>query len=407
MKILVINTGSSSIKYRLFDMENSHLLAAGLIEKIGADISHVSHKAYRADGSSESMKKDQPVKNHRDGLEIVAALLIDEKLGSIADYSEITAVGHRIVHGGENLLEPELVTPEIVEEIKKVVPLAPLHNKAHLIGIEVAQSVFPNASHVVVFDTAFHHTMPKHAYMYAVPYELYEKYKVRKYGFHGTSHKYVSSEAASFIGKDKKDTNVISIHLGNGSSITAVKNGECVDTSMGLTPLAGLIMGTRCGDIDPAVCYYLSKNLELDSQGVDDILNKKSGFLGICGSSDLREVRDKAQSGDERGKLALDMLAYQIAKYVGSYYAVLGTVDAIVFTAGIGENAAIVREMVLQKLEQPFGIKVNKDKNWHNNGCMSAPTEISADDSRIKVLVVPTNEELQIARDTEALLKSK
>ena len=403
MKILVVNTGSSSIKYRLFDMKNLTLMASGLIEKIGAAESIVSHKTYKPDGSIESLKERQPVANHKVGLELIAKLFIDEKYGCIKDYSEITAVGHRIVHGGEKLLEPVFVTPEIIKEVEKLVPLAPLHNSAHLMGIDVAQYVFPDAKHVLVMDTSFHHTIPKHAYMYAIPYEFYEKNLVRKYGFHGTSHKYVSHTLANHVGKKVEDINIISIHLGNGSSVTAVHKGKSIDTSMGLTPLAGLLMGTRCGDIDPAIFHYIAKARNIDVTAVDEILNKKSGVLGICGCSDMREVEDKMAEGDERAVLASDMLAYQIVKYIGSYFAVLGGLDYILFTAGVGENSGDIRERVMKQLGG-FGITLNNEVNWANEGRLGEITKISGEDSKIDVFVVPTNEELQIAKDTENLI---
>ena len=402
MKILVVNTGSSSIKYRLFEMEDSSLLASGLIEKIGAESSIVGHKSYKATGV-ESLKNEQKIENHKVGLELVAKLFIDEKYGCIKDYSEITAVGHRIVHGGEDLIDPVFATPEAIKKVEDLVPLAPLHNSAHLMGIEVALQVFPNAKHVFVMDTSFHHTIPEHAYMYAIPYEFYEKNKMRKYGFHGTSHKYVAHALANHLGKNIADLNIISVHLGNGSSITAVQKGKSIDTSMGLTPLPGLIMGTRCGDIDPAICCFIAKANNIDIKAVDDILNKKSGFLGICGSSDMREVLDKAKAGDPKGVLAIEMLVYQIVKYIGAYFAILGGLDCVLFTAGIGENAADIREKVVEKLTG-FGITLNNEANRENNGEMSKITKISGDDSKIGVFVVPTNEELQIAKDTENLI---
>jgi acetate kinase len=403
MKILVVNTGSSSIKYRLFEMENSSLLASGLVEKIGAELSIVGHKAYRSDGNIDSFKNEQPIADHKVGLELVAELLTDEKYGCIKDYSEITAIGHRIVHGGEKLLEPVFAAPEVIKEVENLIPLAPLHNSAHLMGIEVAYHVFPEAKQVLVMDTSFHHTMPEHAYMYAVPYEFYEKHQVRKYGFHGTSHKYVSNTLSAHLGKKIEDLNIISIHLGNGSSIAAVQKGKCIDTSMGLTPLAGILMGTRCGDIDPAVCYFIAKANNIDAEAVDNILNKKSGLLGICGSNDMREVEDKAMAGDSKAILAIEMLVYQIVKYIGAYFAALGGLDCILFTAGIGENSADIRERVMKKLGG-FNITLNDEVNWENEGRLEKITKISGEDSKIGVFVVPTNEELQIAKDTENLI---
>ena len=403
MKILVVNTGSSSIKYRLFDMENSFLLASGIIEKIGAEESIVGHKTYRQDGNIDALKEKKPIANHKVGLELIAKLFVDEKYGCIKDYSEIAAVGHRIVHGGEKLLEPVFATPEIIKEVENLVPLAPLHNSAHLMGIEVAQHVFPAAKHALVMDTSFHHTIPQYAYMYAIPYEFYEKKQVRKYGFHGTSHKYVANTLATHVGKKVEDINIVSIHLGNGSSVTAVQKGKSIDTSMGLTPLAGLIMGTRCGDLDPAVCHFIAKTDNIDSKAVDEILNKKSGVLGICGCSDMREVEDKMAEGDKKAVLASDMLAYQIVKYIGAYFAAMGGLDYILFTAGVGENSGDIRERVMKKLGG-FGITLNNEVNWENEGRLGDITKISGDDSKIGVYVVPTNEELQIAKDTEKLI---
>jgi acetate kinase len=400
MKILIINTGSSSIKYRLFDMETEAVLASGLIEKIGAEMSIHTHKTTGEDGTERIFRGDYPVPDHRSGLMKVASLLTDEKFGSIKSHDDIAAVGHRVVHGGEEFNRPTLIDDDVIEAIRKNVPLAPLHNPANLTGIEVAISVFPGAKQVAVFDTAFHQTMPDCAYMYAIPYNMYQEHKIRRYGFHGTSHSYVSKEAARFLGRPVEELSMVTVHLGNGSSMAAVKGGRCVDTTMGMTPLAGLIMGTRCGDLDPAVSFFMAENFGLTMKEIDSILNRKSGFLGICGMNDVREITEHMRGGCTRSKLALDMLSWQIKKYIGAYSAAMGGLDAVVFTAGIGENSIYLRWKALEGMEF-LGIDVDPERN---RTASSQNREISSDESRVKALVIPTNEELQIARESIELL---
>jgi len=399
MKVLVINTGSSSIKYKLFTMDKTSLLAGGVVEKIGDD-SFIKHTAYLSDGSRKVFKADLPMENHRVGLEYISELLINDEYGVIDNHSEISAVGHRVVHGGEAFHKPTIIDEDVIRAIEDHVPLAPLHNPANLMGIKVSRTVFPKAIQVAVFDTAFHQTMPDHAFTYAIPYELYTEDKIRRYGFHGTSHKFVSSRAAQYLDIAENKMNIISIHLGNGSSIAAVKDGQCIDTSMGMTPLAGLMMGTRCGDLDPAVIFHLTKNKNLSCDEVDVILNKKSGLLGITGTNDMREVAQQREAGCEKSELAVQMLAYQIKKYIGSYTAALGRVDGIVFTAGIGENSAVMRSLCLENLNN-IGITLDEEKNdIYDEGVAT----ISTDDSPVKVMVIPTNEELQIALEATEIL---
>ncbi|SPD72167.1 acetate kinase A and propionate kinase 2 [uncultured Desulfobacterium sp.] len=400
MKILVINTGSSSIKYQLFDMEHEKALAIGIAEKIGEVTGRLTHKVPVDDGMPRKRVMDGPIKDHREGMNRISALLVDQVLGVIRDKSEIAAVGHRVVHGGEAFQAPTIINEAVIAEIKKNTPLAPLHNPPNLVGIEVARAIFPGIPQVAVFDTAFHHTMPRHAYLYALPYDLYQKEGVRRYGFHGTSHAYVSERAAEHLGKGLDSLNMITIHLGNGASIAAIEKGRCIDTSMGMTPLEGLVMGTRAGDLDPALPFFLSRHLKMNLDQIDGLLNKQSGLKGICGTNDMREVLERRKSGDDRAEAALDIYTYRIKKYIGAYIAVLGIVDAIVFTGGIGENAPIVRELSCHGLTG-FGISIDREKN---NAVSYDIREISAADSNIKVLVVPTNEELKIAQETKKVV---
>ncbi len=401
MKVLVINTGSSSIKYKLFDLTRDSVLASGIIEKIGSAESIIKHTLTNRQGEENNIKETMMIADHKAGLKNIAETLIDEKIGAITDNSEINAVGHRVVHGGETFHRPAILDDEIMEAIKQNVPLAPLHNPANLTGIEVAKSVFPGAKHVGVFDTAFHQTMPESSYMYAIPYEMYEKFKIRRYGFHGTSHHFVALETARYLGKPLEELKIITAHLGNGSSITAVKNGKAIDTTMGMTPLAGLMMGTRSGDLDPAVPFFLAQNNNCTLDRIDTMLNKKSGLYGICGKNDMREIEEMIEAGDEKSKLAFAMLTYQIKKYIGSYIAAMGGCDVISFTAGIGENDIAVRAAACADCEF-LGIEIDEAKN---NVRGDGIRPISSDSSRIKVMVVPTNEELQIARETAKLLK--
>ncbi|MBQ7572935.1 MAG: acetate kinase [Clostridia bacterium] len=396
MKVLVINAGSSSLKYQLIDMDNESVLAKGLCERIGIEGSNLQHTNIAHD---EKTKIEKPMKDHGDAIQMVIDALVDEKIGVISSMDEIGAVGHRVVHGAEEFAQSCIITEAVMKALEKCTPLAPLHNPPNIIGIEACKKIMPNTPMVAVFDTAFHQTMPKKAYMYALPYECYEKYGIRKYGFHGTSHKYVSQKAAELLGKAPEDLKIITCHLGNGSSISAVDGGKCVDTSMGFTPLDGVPMGTRTGAMDPAVVTYLI-NTGMTSKEVDNLMNKQSGVQGISGvSSDFRDLTAAAENGNERAKLALDMFAYQVKRYVGSYAAAMGGVDAIVFTAGVGENDAETRAAVVDGLEY-MGVKIDADKN-NTRGTV----DITADGATVKTLVIPTNEELMIAIDTKKLVE--
>lgn len=399
MKILVINSGSSSIKYQLFEMDKKAALTTGLVERIGLDGSRIKHKIFR-NGDAAEVIKEIPIKNHQQGLERVAELLMDSEVGVIESPAEIAAVGHRTVHGGERFNSTTIITDEVVAKMRELIPLAPLHNPANLEGIEVARQIFPQATQVAVFDTAFHQTMPAAAYRYAIPNNYYTEHGIRAYGFHGTSHLFVSKAAAEYLGKPVADTNVITAHLGNGCSITAIRGGRSVDTSMGFSPLPGLMMGTRSGDIDPAIIYYLGTKLGMPLADIDKLLNKQSGLLGVSGNSDLRDIEARQASGDADAQLALDMYTYRIKKYIGAYVAVLGRVDALVFTAGVGENSPYVRQHSCAGLEN-MGIKLDAAKNRSDSRALR---EISTADSPVKVLVVPTNEELEIANQTLAAI---
>ncbi|MEE1282152.1 MAG: acetate kinase [Acutalibacteraceae bacterium] len=401
MMILVINAGSSSLKYQLFDMDHEKVLCKGNCERIGLDKSVIGHKT--SDG--KQIEKEVAMQNHKDAFMQVNAMLTDAEYGVIKNTTEITAVGHRIVQGGARFSKSELVTPEVIEGIRDLIPLAPLHNAGHVQAIEACLEVFGNEiPQVVVFDTAFHSTMPPKAYIYPLPYEYYEKYHIRRYGFHGTSHRYVSNRYAELTGKSLEGTKIISCHLGNGSSITAIENGKVIDTSMGLTPLDGFMMGTRCGTLDPSVVTYIEEKENLTPQQMSDILNKKSGLLGISGvSSDDRDVTKAADEGNERAILAHDILQYEIKKFIGGYYVALGGCDAMIFTAGLGENQAHHREAICEQLAC-FGVKIDKEINMQTVGGKEA--KISTDDSKIDVYVIPTNEELVIARDTQEIVNN-
>ncbi len=395
MNILVINCGSSSLKYQLIDMTNEKVLAKGLAERIGIEGSKVKHQPE----GKEKVVIEKPMANHKVALEIVTNALIDPEHGAIKSMDEISAVGHRVVHAGEKFSGSVVLNDEVMEALRECIDLAPLHNPPNIMGIEACQELMPNVSMVGVFDTAFHQTMPKDAFIYPLPYELYEKYGIRRYGFHGTSHKYVTNRTAEILGKNIEDLKIITCHLGNGASIAAVKEGKSIDTSMGLTPLEGLAMGTRCGDIDPAIVTFIMEKENLDINGTNNLMNKKSGVLGISGvSSDFRDIEDAAAEGNERAQLALDVFARRVKKYVGSYAAVLGGVDAIVFTAGLGENSPETREAVCEGLEY-MGVELNKEENK----VRGKEKIVSTENSKVKVLVVPTNEELMIARDTKEL----
>ncbi|MFP4341136.1 MAG: acetate/propionate family kinase [Cyclobacteriaceae bacterium] len=400
MKILVINTGSSSIKYKLYDMESQRVLTAGVLEKIGEESSHIKHQFFPAASQQKVKEENKAISDHREGLRRISELLQDEEYGAISNTSEIKAVGHRVVHGGEKFSDATLISDEVKQTIEALIPLAPLHNPPNLQGIAVAEEVFPQAKQVAVFDTAFHQSMPPHAYRYAIPDELYRDKQLRAYGMHGTSHQYVAQQAALHCGKLMSDFNGITVHLGNGCSMTAVKNGKSIDTSMGISPLPGLIMGTRSGDIDPAIIFYLGREMKMSFDEIDQLLNKKSGLKGIAGDNDLRSVTSKMEEGDQRAQLALAMYTYRIKKYIGAYMAVCGPLDALVFTAGVGENSAYVREKSCEGL-QHIGISLDKGKNQQKKEGIK---EIHADDSRCQILVIPTDEEKAIAEQTFTLL---
>ena len=397
MKILVLNCGSSSIKYKLFDMDRKEVIAQGGIEKIGLKDSFL--KFTLPSGEKKVLEKDIP--EHTVGVEFILNTLTSPEYGAIKSLDEINAVGHRMVHGGEKFSESVRLTPEVLAAFTACNDLAPLHNPANLKGVNAISAILPNVPQIGVFDTAFHQTMPKHAYLYAVPYELYEKYGVRRYGFHGTSHSFVSKRAVEFLGLDKDNSKVIVCHLGNGSSISAVQNGKCVDTTMGLTPLEGVVMGTRSGNIDPAIVEFIAKKENLDIAGVMNVLNKKSGLQGMSGvGSDMRDIRAAIADGNEDAKNAYDVLCYGIAKFVGGYVAAMNGVDAIVFTAGIGENVGQLRKDVCNYFGY-LGVEID-DKA---NDTFSEEIVISTPNSKVKVAVIPTNEELAICRDTVALVK--
>ena len=395
MNVLVINCGSSSLKFQLINSESEAVLAKGLCERIGID----GRLTYQPAGGEKNVS-EKAMPTHTEAIQFVIDALTDADTGVVKSLDEIGAVGHRVVHGGEKFAKSVVVTPEVKAAIAECNDLAPLHNPANLIGIEACESLMPGTPQVVVFDTAFHQTMPEKAYMYGLPYEYYEKYKVRRYGFHGTSHSFVSKRVAEIVGKPYNATKTIVCHLGNGASVSAVLNGESVDTSMGLTPLEGLVMGTRSGDIDPAIMEFIAKKENLDIAGIMNVLNKKSGVEDVSGvSSDFRDLEAAAKAGNKRAELAIDVFAYRVAKYVGAYTAAMNGVDNIVFTAGIGENCALVRTKVCSYLGY-LGITIDEEAN----GKRGEEIVISTPDSKVKVLVVPTNEELAIARETVALV---
>lgn len=398
MNILVINCGSSSLKFQLIDAETEKMIAKGLCERIGIEGSQLVYQP--AGGAKEETVTPMP--DHTKAIELVLGALTNEKTGVVKSLQEIGAVGHRIVHGGEKFAASTVITEEVIEAIKACNDLAPLHNPANLIGIAACQKLMPETPMVGVFDTAFHQTMPKEAYLYGLPYDYYEKYQVRRYGFHGTNHSYVSKRAAELLGRNYEDMKIIVCHLGNGASISAVENGKCVDTSMGLTPLEGLIMGTRSGDIDPAIVEYIAHKENKNIDEVMTVLNKKSGVLGLSGglSSDFRDLEKAYVAGEDRGLRTIRTFAYRVAKYIGAYTAVMNGVDAICFTAGVGENSPLVRNLACERLGY-LGITLDKEKNDKRG----EELEVSTPDSKVKVLVVPTNEELAIARETFALVK--
>ncbi len=397
MKVLVINSGSSSLKYQLIDMETEGVIAKGLCERIGIDGSKLTHKA-----KGKELVKEEAMPSHNEAVALVLEALTDKEYGVIASMEEIDAVGHRVVASGEAFKKPTLVTDETMKIMEEIQDLAPLHNPAAIIGVNACKAAMPKTPMGLVFDTSFHFTMPEKAYMYAIDYAHYEKYQIRRYGYHGTSHKFVSQEAAKYLGKKPEELKIVTCHLGNGSSITAVDGGKCVDTTMGFTPLAGVPMGTRSGDIDFAAAEYVAKKEGWDIAKANTYLNKKCGMLGVSGvSSDFRDLRAAANEGNYRAQLALDMFAYACKKYVGAYAAAMNGVDCIVFTAGVGENTPTVREAICENM-QYLGLEIDKEKNLEpNNGSIR---DVSAKGSKVKVLIIPTNEELVIARETVELL---
>lgn len=397
MNVLVINCGSSSLKYQLINMNDESVLAKGLAERIGIEGSVVKHEA----SGKEKVLIEEPMKSHKEAINIVLKSLVDPVYGAVKSLEEIQAVGHRVVHGGEKFASSALITDKVIEAIRECIDLAPLHNPPNIIGIEACKELLPNVPMVAVFDTAYHQTMPEEAFIYPLPYELYQELGIRRYGFHGTSHKYVAERVASLTGKSLEGMKIITCHLGNGASVTAIKDGKSVDTSMGLTPLEGLVMGTRCGDIDPAIVTFLMNKKNLSVADVDNLMNKKSGVLGISGvSSDFRDIEGAAAEGNKRAQLALDKFAYTVRKYIGSYAAAMGGVDVLVFTAGLGENSASARKDICAGLEF-LGITIDENKN----NVRGKEVEISKDNGAVKVFTIPTNEEVMIARDTLALSK--
>jgi len=400
MKVLVVNAGSSSLKYQLFDTSSSSVLAKGNCERIGIEGSRIVHKT---SGKEEYIKEGNLV-DHSAAMKLVVETLLNADVGCIKTVDEIEAIGHRVVHGGPYFAESVLVTDEVMSVLEKCVSYAPLHTPAHIMGIKGCKAAMPNTPEVLVFDTAFHQTMPKEAFMYGVSYDMYEDYQIRRYGAHGTSHRYVSGEMIKLLGGKAEGTKIVTCHIGNGSSISAVKDGKCIDTSMGFTPLDGVLMGTRCGAIDPAIVPFIMEKKGYTPAEMDNYMNKKCGFAGISGvGSDSRDVERAMNEGNERAKLVLDMLSYQIKKYIGSYSAAMGGVDAIVFTAGIGEHVPYIRKNALSGLEY-LGVKLDASRNTF--GHSNDPVKLSSDDSKVQIYMIPTNEELVIAKDTEKIVSA-
>lgn len=395
MKIFVLNCGSSSIKYQLIENESKKVLARGTLERIGMDGSFLKH--YSVYDYAVELKK--PAYNHSEGIQLILKALVDNKIGVIKDLTEISAFGHRVVHGGEAFQEATIITKNVIDDIKKCIPMAPLHNPANLAGITACMGLMPSVPHVAVFDTAFHQRMPAKAYLYGLPYELYIKYGLRKYGFHGISHQYVTEAAAKYLGKSLENLRLISCHLGNGASIAAVKGGKSIDTSMGFTPLEGLVMGTRCGEVDPAIIPFIMDREDMTGKQVYQYLNNKAGVLGISGlSSDFRDLEKAAECGDERAQLAMDIFSYRVKKYIGSYAVAMGGVDAVIFTAGLGENSPLIRKSICSGLEF-LGAHLDTEKNNLRDGIR----EIGEQSDAVKLLVIPTNEEIVIAEETARL----
>ena len=398
MKILVLNCGSSSLKYQLIDMSNEEVLCVGLVERIGIEGSILKQEK---DGVEGKLIVEQPMKNHQDAIKLVLDAVVDPQYGGVKDIKEVEAVGHRVVHGGEKFAGSVLITDEVKAALEECIELAPLHNAANIMGIEACEAILPGVPMVGVFDTAFHQTMPKSSYLYGLPHELYTKYGVRRYGFHGTSHRYVSQRAAEMLGKNIEDCKIITCHLGNGASVAAIDGGKSVDTSMGFTPLEGLIMGTRCGDIDAAILPFLMEKEGLDAKGLSDLMNKKSGVYGMTGiSSDFRDIEDAAAQNNELAQIALESYAKKVKKYIGSYAAEMNGVDAVVFTAGVGENGIDMRADIMANMDF-LGMKLDEEANK----VRGKERVISTEDSKVKILLIPTNEELMIARDTLELVK--
>ena len=394
MKILVLNSGSSSLKFQLFDLLDLTVSATGLIEQIGAEHSPARLTFIDFSGVESQLKQNDPVADHHQGILLMREMLRES--GVLSGTGELAGIGHRVVHGGEDFHEPVRINKTVIAAIERLSPLAPLHNPANLMGIRVAMEHDDGIPQVAVFDTAFHQSIPEHAYLYALPYELYEQKKLRRYGFHGTSHSYVAQQAAAYLDRPAESLNLITLHLGNGASAAAIRGGECMDTSMGFTPLEGLVMGTRSGDLDPAILLYLSREYGMDTDALDALLNKESGLKGICGESDMRTISKAAERGDSQAQLALTLFCYRIKKYIGAYMAALGGVDCIVFTGGIGENSALVRQKSCQDMGG-LGISLDEEKN---NTCKDGILEIQAADSRVSLLVIPTDEEYEIASQT-------
>lgn len=397
MKILVINSGSSSIKFKLYDMQNKIAICKGLIEQIGSKNSHAKLTVLK---TGENFERSGEIENHGAGIDIMNELLfVSHTLKSL---DEIDGVGHRVVQGADLFDDAVLIDEKVMKTIEELIPLAPLHNPAHLAGMKETLKVRPDIPNVAVFDTVFHQTMPKSSYMYPLPLEFYEKYKIRRYGAHGTSHNFVARQGAKILGIDFDKFSCITLHLGSGASVAAIKDGKCIDTSMGLTPLEGLMMGTRCGNIDPAIVPFLMKNANLSGEEIDTIMNKKSGLLAISGSNDMREIEAKMDAGDENAKLAFDMFVLRIKKYIGAYIAILGEINAIIFTAGIGENDARIREAVCSGLEI-FGIRMDKNKN---SVPLGEPRRVGLPETKVRIIIVPTDEELAIAEDTVRVIEN-
>ncbi len=399
-KILVLNAGSSSLKFQLFAKETLQSLASGVIEQIGEETSHASLQFINSAGKSQQISQDLAIPEHKAAITTMSALLKESAIAR--DIRELAGIGHRVVHGGEDFHQPVLIDQKVLTTIEKLIPLAPLHNPANLAGIEVAMQQAPNTPQVAVFDTAFHQTIPAHSFLYALPFDLYERKKVRRYGFHGTSHHYVGKEAARFLGRPFDSLKIITLHLGNGASAAAIDRGRCQDTSMGMTPLEGLVMGTRSGDLDPAILFYLARESGMTLDEMDEMLNKKSGLKGICGENDMRTITERIKEGDEQAELALDIFCYRLKRYIGSYLAVLGGADCIVFTGGIGEHSSLVRQKACEGLED-LDISLDPTKNEASSTRARA---IHHEQCKTQILVIPTNEELEIASQTKKLIAS-